>query len=119
MCKQDFFLFENELKIRIGYQDRKDDWINLNPSSEWLYTANPNGIDFRWIESDIPLFWKDKIVELDISPDYNDDLMNQYRDAYFLAMTRLHMNAFDIIYDENSPVPPEHWYKNHLKTKNG
>lgn len=107
--------FENAIKIRIGYDNRKDNWVNLNPLSEWLYAANPSGTDYRWTMDDIPLFWKNKIVEVDIAPNYDKDRMNQARDYAFLNITKVPMYCFGITFSEAVHVPTEEWFKLHLR----
>ena len=107
--------FNNELKIRVGFTDRDNTCVNINPSSEWLYNYSPAGTDYRWVYQDLPLFWQDKIVEVNTQPDYNVDLMNQARDAAFFAATRIPMNmeGFKIKADSITGAPRD-WFSNHL-----
>jgi hypothetical protein len=93
--------FEKNIKLRVGYLPRDNTAVNLYPPAQWLYSANPTGTDYRWVEQDIPLFWKDKITSVDKDPDYDQQQMNQARDAAFIAGTcvpmRLHLNGLGII----------------------
>jgi hypothetical protein len=107
--------FENDIKIGIGYRERDDSWTNFNPASEWLYNFHPNGTDYRWVEEDIPLFWKDRLGLISQSPDYDEDFMNQARDAAFLAATRVPMRCFDIEFTQAEHHPKE-WFTKHLLT---
>jgi hypothetical protein len=107
--------FEGDMKIRIGFNDRKEGWITFNPAAEWLYAANPAGIDYRWVEEDIPLFWRSRISEIVHSPDYDRDQMYQARDAAFLAMTSVPMNPYGYVF-HNECHPPE-WFAKHLRYK--
>lgn len=110
--------FEKDIKIRIGYTDRKEGWTNLNPAAEWLYTAAPHGADYRWTQQDIPAFWHDYISEIDVNPDYDTDLMYQARDAAFMAVTRQPMAAQRLVFTTDpATLPPAEWYKNHLRSK--
>jgi hypothetical protein len=108
--------FEKNLKIRFGYTDRKPGWVTLNAKCG-LYTAKPDGVDYRWLESDIPLFWRDLIQEIDYSPDYNADEQAYNRDSAFVVSTRLPMWMFGQYHGVDKPedIPSIDWYKNHLK----
>jgi len=104
--------FENDMRVRIGYPERKDGWINLYPAAERLYSIDPNGAEARWTEEDIPLFWKSHILELDVNPDQDVDLLSQARDAAFLSMTRIPMKAHGHVF--NYECHPKEWFTNHL-----
>lgn len=105
--------FERDLKIGIGFSQRDDSWVNFNPSAEWLYNANPNGTDFRWVKEDIPLFWQERIGLITHSPDYDEKLGYMARDAAFLATTRVPMRAFGIEFDHRNSAPKE-WFSKHM-----
>jgi len=105
--------FENDLKIAVGFQERDDSWTNFNPASEWLYNFHPNGTDYRWVEEDIPLFWKNRLGKITYSPDYNKDFMYQARDAAFLAATRVPIKCFGIEFTHENHHPKE-WFTKHL-----
>ena len=105
--------FENDIKVGIGYQVRDDSWTNFNPASEWLYNFHPNGTDYRWVEEDIPLFWKSRLGLVSRSPNYDSNLMYQARDAAFLATTRVPMKCFNIEFSYMNHHPKE-WFTKHL-----
>lgn len=105
--------FEKELKVRVGYPDRKDGWINLYSAAEWLYNVSANGADFRWCTEDVPLFWQDHISEFDVNLDQNITQLHQARNASFLSATRVPMKCFDIEFDHNNSAPQD-WFTNHL-----
>lgn len=107
--------FEDDLKIGIGFQQRDDSWTNFNPAAEWLYNFNPSGADYRWVEEDIPLFWLDRLGKIIHSPDYDQESMNQARDAAFLAMTRVPMNPYGHVF--NHECHPAEWFSKHLIAK--
>lgn len=107
--------FDNDLRIRVGYIERDNDWTNFNPAAEWLYNANPTGTDYRWHVEDIPLFWQEHIAEVDYDENYDAGQMRQARDAAFLAATRVPMKCFGHTFDHNNSVPSE-WFVNHLLT---
>ena len=106
--------FDNKIHVRVGYNDHLNDWVNLNPTAQWLYAANPIGADYRWHPDDIPLFWQDKIAEIDYEPNYDPLPMRQARDAAFLAMTRVPMHCYSTDFDHTGAAPAE-WFSNHLK----
>jgi len=107
--------FEKEMKVRIGFFDRKDGWTNLNPLAKYLYTADPYGVDYRWTEEDIPIFWKDRISELEINPDCDLQAMKFARDKSFLSFTKIPMTMYEVIFDHTYPLPPEYYYEKHLR----
>ncbi|HYT43471.1 MAG TPA: hypothetical protein VEP90_14125, partial [Methylomirabilota bacterium] len=51
--------FEN--KIKIGYtMPRKEGYVSIDPMGKYK-TEDPDGVDYRWVLEDIPLFWKKRI----------------------------------------------------------
>lgn len=105
--------FEGNMDLAIGYAGRDDAKTNFNPFSEWLYNANPAGTDYRWVEEDIPLFWKSKIQNIDTNTDVDRSLLNQARNHAFLAATRIPMKCFDIAFTHENAAPAE-WFSNHM-----
>lgn len=105
--------FGTGMEIRIGFSARNNTWTNFNPASEWLYNANPHGTDYRWVQEDIPLFWKDKIVHIDTNKDVDPALLAQARDAAFLASTRVPMKCFGVEFDHRGAAPAD-WFSKHL-----
>jgi hypothetical protein len=71
--------FESEIKIRYGYDDYKQGWVNINPKNPNYYAYNKNGADYKLTLEDIPLFWKNRISEIDINNKINEEEMIQYR----------------------------------------
>lgn len=78
--------FENNIKIRYGYDDRKDSWVNINPKSEYYYAYDKSGADYKFTLEEIPLFWKDRISEIDINPNIDKEELLQYRLKTILEM---------------------------------
>lgn len=108
--------FEGQMNIRIGFADRLDNWTNFNPSAEWLYSADKTGTDYRWIEEDIPMFWKSCISQIVHSPDYNKEAMHKARDAALLEMTRVPMNPYNHNFTRDDRHPEE-WFYKHFRYK--
>jgi hypothetical protein len=103
--------FENDMRVRVGYPERKEGWTNLYAAAERLYSIDPHGIEARWCVEDIPLFWKNHISELDINLDQDIHLLKQARDAAFLAMTRIPMKAHGHVF--NYECHPKEWFTKH------
>lgn len=59
--------FENNIKIRYGYNNRISDWININPLYPNYLDVDINGMDLRTSITDVPLCWQDKISEIDFN----------------------------------------------------
>lgn len=78
--------FENNIKIRYGYDDRKDGWININPKTENYYAADIKGTDYKLTIEELPAFWKKRITEIDINPAIDREEMIQYRLKTILEM---------------------------------
>lgn|GEM_PF-2148727 len=60
--------FENKIRIRYGYDDYKEGWVNINPLIEKYRFEDANGTDLKLSIKDIPLFWKKRISKIDINP---------------------------------------------------
>jgi hypothetical protein len=78
--------FTKEIKIRFGYDDYKDGWVNINPFKENYRAYNIDGVDDKILLEDIPLFWKNKIVEIDKNSDIDEEIMIQHRLGSVLNM---------------------------------
>jgi hypothetical protein len=77
--------FECDIKIRYGYSDRKNECVNINPSIPKYYNSDPNGTDYKWCLEDIPLFWQDRISDIDINHSINNMDLYGYRNAAMLS----------------------------------
>lgn len=71
--------FENDIKIRYGYDDYKEGWTNINPKNPYYYAYDTTGTDYKFTLSDLPLVWKGKISVIDSNPDINEEEMLEYR----------------------------------------
>ena len=69
--------FEDDIKIRYGYDDYKEGWVNINPKNPHYYAYDKSGTDYKFTLNDLPLIWKDKISVVD-SNDIDDEEMLQY-----------------------------------------
>ena len=70
--------FENNIKIRYGYDDYKDEWTNINPNNLNYYSYDKSGTDYKFTLNDLPLVWKNRISVVD-SNNIDDEEMLQGR----------------------------------------
>jgi len=78
--------FENNIKIRYGYDDYKEGWVNINPKNEYYYAYNKSGTDYKFTLNDMPLVWKNRISIIDSNPDIDEEETVQYRLKSVLEM---------------------------------
>jgi hypothetical protein len=78
--------FENNIKIRYGYDDYKEGWTNINPKNPYYYAYDKSGVDYKFTLKDLPLVWKDRISVIDSNPDIDEEEMIQYRLKSILEM---------------------------------
>jgi hypothetical protein len=78
--------FNNNIKIRYGYDDYKEGWVNINPKNPHYYAYDKSGTDCKFTLEDLPLVWKDKISSLDLNKDTDKEEMIQYRLKSILEM---------------------------------
>lgn len=78
--------FENDIKIRYGYDDYKEGWVNINPKNSNYYAYDKTGTDYKFTLEDLPLVWKNKISIIDSNPNISEEEMIQYRLKSILEM---------------------------------
>jgi len=71
--------FESKIKIRYGYEDIKEGWVNLNPKAENYRAADLNGVDDKITLEDLPLVWQNRVAEVDVCPYIIEEEMIQHR----------------------------------------
>ena len=114
--------FDNNIKIRYGYSNRREDCVNINPSAFAYSDIDPNGTDYKWVLADIPLFWQDKITDIDINPQSNHDKLLEDRNTallyrmkskrYFTGKYLLNNNLTDVpAYNEQLGANIENYIK--------
>lgn len=106
--------FDDNLRVRIGYLNKLEDWVNIHPLAEWILPAHPQGADYRWLPEDLPLFWKSKIKELDVNPELDLEQSKKLRDSIYITATRLPMRCYSFNFTQNNAAPP-HWFDKHLR----
>jgi hypothetical protein len=90
--------FNNNIKIRYGYNDRKEGWVNINPKNEFYYAFDKTGADYKFTINEIPLFWKNRISKIDINPDIDEEEMVQYRLKNVLEMVYSNAHTYPFKY---------------------
>ena len=71
--------FENDIKIRYGYDDYKEGWTNINPKNNYYYAYDTTGTDYKFTLNDLPLIWKNKTSVIDSNIKADDDEIVQHR----------------------------------------
>jgi hypothetical protein len=71
--------FENDIKIRYGYDDYKEGWTNINPLNSNYYAYDITGTDYKFTLKDLPLVWKDKISVIDSNIEIDEEEILTYR----------------------------------------
>ncbi|NDB28381.1 hypothetical protein EB169_03485 [archaeon] len=56
--------FEDKIKISIGNSVKIDGYVWLNPLIKDFSSESTNGVDYKMLEEDIPLFWKRRTIEI-------------------------------------------------------
>lgn len=101
--------FENNIKIRYGYNDYKEGWTNINPAAEkYSFRDTLHGSDLMWTLNDIPLFWKSRISEIDSNPSRDDRYLKKMRDKkYEEVINPWHLSrmaSFKYFIKQNFPI---------------
>ena len=78
--------FEHNIKIRYGYTDYKEGWFNIDPKNTHYRAHDLSGTDDKITIEDIPLCWKNRVVDIDINPYLNEEELIQYRLYSILQM---------------------------------
>jgi hypothetical protein len=71
--------FESKIKVRYGYEDRKEEWVNLNPKAENYRAADLDGVEDKITLADLPLMWQNRVALLDHNPYIIEEEAIQYR----------------------------------------
>ena len=61
--------FEGKIRIAYGYSDYRPGWVNINPAAkDYSYDDLQHGTDMKIGLEDVPLFWKERIAQIDVNP---------------------------------------------------
>jgi hypothetical protein len=108
--------FNKDIKIHYGFTTRKNNYVNVNPCVDNLYTTDPeNGTDYKYVLDELPAFWKSYISEI-VQADVDTVAMRQAYDTHLLNMTRVEINwpHMGLKFDQSN-WPPANWINNHTK----
>jgi hypothetical protein len=70
--------FEHDIKVRYGYDDYKEEWVNINPKNQLYKADNNSGVDYRFEIDSLPLVWRNKISTIDCNPNLDQEEMITY-----------------------------------------
>lgn len=65
-------IFDGKIKIRYGFDQYDQSYVNINPSKEKYIFDSPDGTDLAIPLEKIPAFWKKSIVEVQKNPQFRD-----------------------------------------------
>lgn len=105
--------FENDIKIRYGYNDYKEGWVNINPTNPNYYAYDKTGTDYKFTLEDLPLVWKSRISFVDLNPNINEEEFLQYRLKSILEM--IYTSEYYIIDKEVEEKILNEYLKNYPK----
>lgn len=108
--------FEKNMRIRIGFDQRDNQYTNFNPLSVNLYNTNQTGSDYRWTQADIPLFWQGHIKEIIINENVSKGQLVQASNDAFMKLSRFPLNCFGMSFSDHG-APPTEWFSKHLRTE--
>jgi hypothetical protein len=74
--------FDSNIRIRYGYEEAKLGYVSINPRATSFSYQSPQGADLKIILEDIPAFWRDRISEIDINPEFPQSLSRSDIDYY-------------------------------------
>lgn len=76
--------FENNIKLKVGYDDNCKDSININLKKSNYTVVDPSGTDLKCFHNQVPYFWKSRISGVDINPSYDELGYTKERDESIL-----------------------------------
>lgn len=74
--------FDSNIRIRYGYEGTKLGYVSINPLATSFSYQSPRGSDLKILLEDIPTFWHDRIIEIDINPEFPQSLSRSDIDYY-------------------------------------
>lgn len=61
--------FDKNIKISYGYDEYREGWVNINPiKNNYSFNDCSNGTDIMCTVEELPLFWQERISQIDINP---------------------------------------------------
>lgn len=73
--------FDNKIRLNIGYDENIADAININLTKNNYTVIDKKGTDLKCYVDEIPYFWKNKIIDYNTNPIYNEQDYKSNRNA--------------------------------------
>jgi hypothetical protein len=80
--------FDNNINILIGGASKTEGQTWFNPLIEKFSSEDLNGVDYKMLEADIPLFWKNRIAKID-RYSFDENSFIEYRLKSVIGMVNL------------------------------
>lgn len=85
--------WDNDIKIDFYSDERQPDRLWVNPCVKDYYSVDTNGVDYKFLVEDVPLFWKDRISDIKVHKQINKSLKKARNLAFYhSANARKFMN---------------------------
>jgi hypothetical protein len=101
--------FERDIKLLFGSSENREGWVNINPQRPYK-TEHPEGVDYRWVLEDVPLFWSDRISRVETHVDWNHEVMLNARNQ----AVRDYMTCYSNHPVLGGKIPPEDYIQRSL-----
>lgn len=77
--------FEKNIKILYLTDEKRDGWVTVNPASEYnTYATNTKGPHETFLLDEMPLFWVDRVSEIEVVGPTSDPLLLEKRNQLLL-----------------------------------
>lgn len=70
--------FEKTMRIRFGYDDYLNGWVNINPKFDrYIFESKTEGTDLGMSLDDLPYFWRSRTAQIDLNPEFQEGTPGQ------------------------------------------
>ena len=77
--------FEDNIKLKIGYNDNDQNYVNINLSKENHTVIDNDGTDMKCYLDEIPYFWKKRISKVDKNFSYDETKYSNNRNNSIIS----------------------------------
>ncbi len=103
--------FDKDMRIKYGYPEYDSNCVNVNPAIRRLKAAyGSQGTDYRFTLDRLPMCWKNKIKEIDINPQINEQEIKDGYNHYILESVTVPMQTYGHGF-VNANTPPKEWFE--------